>query len=127
MTCYRTGGQVNAVPADAMAFAHRSSRWIVTTDIDWTGEGTRQDVADNLDWQRNVQNHFPAMLGNPGSYYNFPDPELPDHARVLGRQPGAAGNDQAPDRSEYRVHAAAQSVDRPARARMRLSASQAAQ
>jgi hypothetical protein len=63
-----------------MAFVHRSSRWIVTTDIDWSGEGSPQAVADNLKWQREVQNHFSAMLGNPGSYYNFPDPGLKDHA-----------------------------------------------
>jgi FAD/FMN-containing dehydrogenase len=80
MTCYRTGGKVNLPSADAMAFVHRSSRWMVTTDIDWSGEGSPQAVADNLKWQREVQNHFSAMLDNPGSYYNFPDPGLKDHA-----------------------------------------------
>ena len=37
-------------------------------------------VDDNLKWQRDVQNHFSTMLGNPGSYYNFPDPGLENHA-----------------------------------------------
>ena len=29
-----------------------------------------------MKWQRDVQNHFGTMLGNPGSYDNFPDPGL---------------------------------------------------
>jgi hypothetical protein len=37
---------------------------------------------DNLKWQRDVQNHFSTMLGNPGSYYNFPDPGLKNPARA---------------------------------------------
>lgn len=82
MTCYRLGGQVNTVPSDATAFVHRSSRWIVTTDIDWSGGDSQQVVDDNLRWQRDVQNHFSAMLGNPGSYYNFPDPGLKDPAQA---------------------------------------------
>jgi FAD/FMN-containing dehydrogenase len=80
LTCYRLGGKVNMVPSDATAFVHRSSRWIVTTDIDWSGGDSPQVVDDNLKWQRDVQNHFSTMLGNPGSYYNFPDPGLENHA-----------------------------------------------
>lgn len=82
MTCYRLGGKVNTVPSGAMAFVHRSSRWIVTTDIDWSGGDSPQVVDDNLKWQRDVQNHFSTMLGNPGSYYNFPDPGLENHGRA---------------------------------------------
>jgi FAD/FMN-containing dehydrogenase len=77
---YRTGGKVNAVPADAMAFVHRTSQWIITTDIDWSGADTPQAIATNLNWQRGVQNALSAMLGNMGSYYNFPDPGLENHA-----------------------------------------------
>jgi hypothetical protein len=80
LTCYRLGGKVNMVPSDATAFVHRSSRWIVTTDIDWSGGDSPQVIDDNLKWQRDVQNHFSTMLGNPGSYYNFPDPGLENHA-----------------------------------------------
>ena len=65
-----------------MAFVHRSSQWIITTDIDWSGEETHQELAANLQWQRGVQNRLDEMLGRPGSYYNFPDPELADHAKA---------------------------------------------
>lgn len=82
LTCYRLGGKVNTVPSDATAFVHRSARWIVTTDIDWSGGDSKQVVDDNLKWQRDVQNHFSTMLGNPGSYYNFPDPGLQNHGQA---------------------------------------------
>ena len=61
---------------------HRSAKWLVSTDIDWSGGDSPQVVDDNLKWQRDVQNHFSAMLGNPGSYYNFPDPGLANHAEA---------------------------------------------
>jgi FAD/FMN-containing dehydrogenase len=82
VTVYRTGGKVNAVPADATAFVHRASKWMLTTDIDWSGGDSAQVVATNLRWQRAVHNAFADLLGKPGSYYNFPDPGLPDHARA---------------------------------------------
>jgi FAD/FMN-containing dehydrogenase len=82
LTCYRVGGKVNTVAPDATAFVHRSYRWIVTTDIDWGGGDSQQAVDDNLKWQRQVQNTFSMMLGRPGSYYNFPDPGLENHARA---------------------------------------------
>jgi FAD/FMN-containing dehydrogenase len=81
-TVYRTGGKVNALPPDAMAFVHRSSQWMITTDIDWSGEETQEELAANLRWQRGVQNRLDEMLGRPGSYYNFPDPELANHAQA---------------------------------------------
>jgi FAD/FMN-containing dehydrogenase len=80
LTAYRVGGKVNTVAPDAMAFVHRSSKWMITTDIDWSGGDSRQSIHDNLKWQRNVQNTFSVMLGRPGSYYNFPDPGLENHA-----------------------------------------------
>jgi FAD/FMN-containing dehydrogenase len=82
LTAYRTGGKVNTVASDAMAFVHRSSKWIVTTDIGWTGRESQHDLHTNLRWQRNVQNTFSLMLGRPGSYYNFPDPGLDNHAQA---------------------------------------------
>jgi len=82
LTAYRVGGKVNTVPPDATAFVHRSYRWIITTDIDWSGGDSQQHIDDNLKWQRNVQNTFSMMLGRPGSYYNFPDPGLDNHARA---------------------------------------------
>ncbi|MEJ0077244.1 MAG: FAD-binding oxidoreductase [Alphaproteobacteria bacterium] len=82
LSAYRLGGQVNTLPSDAMAYVHRSARWLVSTDIDWSGGDSPQVVDDNLKWQRDVHNHFSAMLGNRGSYYNFPDPGLENHARA---------------------------------------------
>lgn len=82
LTCYRLGGKVNAVLPEDTAFVHRRSRWIVTTDIDWSGAESPQALDDNLKWQRDVQSHFGAMLGNPGSYYNFPDPGLKNPAQA---------------------------------------------
>jgi FAD/FMN-containing dehydrogenase len=81
-TLYRTGGKVNAVAPGAMAFVHRSSQWMITTDIDWTGAETEQAVSANLQWQRAVHNTLSEMLGRMGSYYNFPDPALENHARA---------------------------------------------
>ena len=65
-----------------MAFVHRSSRWIITTDIDWGGGDTPQHIDENLKWQRLVHDIFFMTLGRPGSYYNFPDPGLANHARA---------------------------------------------
>jgi FAD/FMN-containing dehydrogenase len=82
MTAYRVGGKVNKVaPADT-AFVHRTSRWIVTTDIDWSGGASQQVIDDNLEWQRYLQKSLSTILGNPGSYYNFPDPGLENPAQA---------------------------------------------
>jgi FAD/FMN-containing dehydrogenase len=79
-TVYRTGGKVNAVLPGDMAFVHRDSKWMITTDINWSGADTPQAIATNLKWQRDVQNTLRAMPGLSGSYYNFPDPGLENHA-----------------------------------------------
>jgi|GEM_PF-2780626 len=81
-TVYRVGGKVNTVAPNATAFVHRSSRWILTTDIDWGGGDTPQQIKDNLTWQRNVHDIFHVLLGRPGSYYNFPDPGLEKPAQA---------------------------------------------
>jgi FAD/FMN-containing dehydrogenase len=80
LSIYRLGGKVNTILPDATAYVHRAARWLVSTDIDWTGREKQQDVDDNLKWQRNVHNTFSMMLGRPGSYQNFPDPGLDNHA-----------------------------------------------
>jgi len=82
LSAYRLGGQVSNVPSGATAFSHRSAKWLVSTDLDWSGAESPQVLDDNLKWQRDVQNHFSTMLGNPGSYYNFPDPGLKNPARA---------------------------------------------
>ena len=82
LSAYRLGGKASAVPPDATAYAHRSAKWLVSTDLDWSGAESPQVLDDNLKWQRDVQNHFSAMLGNQGSYYNFPDPGLEHPAQA---------------------------------------------
>jgi hypothetical protein len=82
MSIYRLGGKVNALAPGATAYVHRTARWLVSTDIDWSGADSPQVVNDNLDWQRNVHDRFSMMLGRPGSYYNFPDPGLANHAKA---------------------------------------------
>jgi FAD/FMN-containing dehydrogenase len=79
LSIYRLGGKVNTLAPGATAYVHRTARWLVSTDIDWSGGDSAQVVRDNLDWQRNVQNHFSMLLGRHGSYYNFPDPGLINH------------------------------------------------
>ena len=59
---------------------------------------------DNLKWQRDVQNHFSTMLGNPGVIYNFPDPGAEEPCQgLLGPQPRATDSNQAPVRSAFRI------------------------
>jgi FAD/FMN-containing dehydrogenase len=82
LTAYRVGGKVNTVAPDATAFVHRSYQWMITTDIDWSGGAARPYIDDNLKWQRDVYDAFFVMLGRPGSYQNFPDPGLDNHARA---------------------------------------------
>jgi hypothetical protein len=80
LTAYRVGGKVNTVAPDATAFVHRTARWMITTDIDWSESGLPRDIDANLRWQRDVFDTFYVLLGRPGSYQNFPDPALDDHA-----------------------------------------------
>ena len=70
LTAYRVGGKVNTVAPDAMAFVHRTYRWLITTDIDWSGGDDPQHIDENLNWQRQVYDTFDVMLGRPGSYQN---------------------------------------------------------
>jgi hypothetical protein len=79
---YRVGGKINAVKPDATAFVHRTYKWMLTTDIDWSNAGDRRHIDDNLKWQRDVFNGLSVMLQQPGSYQNFPDPGLDDHAKA---------------------------------------------
>lgn len=82
LSAYRLGGKVSTVAPDAMAFVHRAAKWLISTDIDWSGREGRQLVHENLKWQRDVHNTFSTMLGRPGSYQNFPDPGLDNHAKA---------------------------------------------
>ena len=79
-TVYRVGGKVNEIEPDATAFVHRKPyKWMITTDLDWSNPHD-PNLPGNLAHQRKMQNAFSDLLGNPGSYQNFPDPGLKDPA-----------------------------------------------
>ena len=81
-TVFRTGGQVNVRKPGDMAFVHRTSQWIISTDIDWSDCDAQPAIEANLQWQRGVQDYLSSALGNLGSYYNFPDPGLQNPAEA---------------------------------------------
>jgi hypothetical protein len=84
VTVYRVGGKVNKKNPGDMAFVHRSSKWMITTDIGWS-DPRDPNLPDYLKWQRDGYNSYFGILKNaqgcsPGSYQNFPDPGLEHHA-----------------------------------------------
>ena len=74
---FQTGGKVNAPAADATAFVHRSSRWIMLVGLYWDRTDAAGLVRRNRAWQ---DEFYAAMLpfGVGGAYQNFPDPSLRD-------------------------------------------------
>jgi FAD/FMN-containing dehydrogenase len=77
LTLFLTGGRINTVRPDATAFVHRSSRWLINTILGWK---ERDDPTDYLKWQRNVHDTLRSLVSGGGSYQNFSDPGLDDHA-----------------------------------------------
>ena len=82
VTFFLMGGHVKEIEPDATAFVHRSSQWLVNPALDWTENDNQGDIAYNLKWQRDLQNGLAACLRGGGSYQNFPDPELDNHAQA---------------------------------------------
>jgi hypothetical protein len=82
VTFFLMGGRVNEVGSDATAFVHRSSQWLLNPALDWTENDNQGDIVYNLKWQRDLQNGLASCLRGGGSYQNFPDPELNNHARA---------------------------------------------
>jgi hypothetical protein len=100
---FQTGGQINLPGADATAFAHRRSRWLLVVGLYWS-------QADNENGPLMVANHawqdgfYGAMrpLAGGGAYQNFADPSLTnsgqayyggnlDRLRAIRRQVDPAG------------------------------------
>jgi FAD/FMN-containing dehydrogenase len=79
LTLFLTGGRINTIRPDATAFVHRSSRWLINTILGWK---ERDDPTDYLKWQRNVHDTLRSLLSGGGSYQNFSDPGLDDHAEA---------------------------------------------
>ena len=82
VTFFLMGGRVKEIEPGATAFVHRSSQWLVNPALDWTENDNQGDIAYNLKWQRDLQNGLAACLRGGGSYQNFPDPELDNHAQA---------------------------------------------
>jgi hypothetical protein len=82
LTFFLMGGRVNEFKSDATAFVHRSSQWLVNPALDWTDCNNHGDILDNLKWQRDMRNALSSCMRGSGSYQNFPDPELDNHAQA---------------------------------------------
>ena len=82
LTAYRVGGKVNTVAPDAMAFVHRNYQWMVTTDIDWSDPWATRTRRGTSPGSGVCTTPSVRLLGGPGSYQNFPDPALDDHAKA---------------------------------------------
>lgn len=72
---FQTGGAVNDVSADATAFVHRDSRWLMVVGLTWDQAEQNEIVQRNLEWQRRgYRSMQPFSTG--GSYQNLTDPTL---------------------------------------------------
>jgi FAD/FMN-containing dehydrogenase len=74
---FQTGGTMNKPAADATAFAHRSSRWLLDVGLYWSAADGAEAVARSRDWQ---DRFYEAMrrFSTGGAYQNFADPSLRD-------------------------------------------------
>ncbi|HEY1931769.1 MAG TPA: FAD-binding oxidoreductase [Acetobacteraceae bacterium] len=73
---FQTGGKMNEPAADATAFVHRSSRWLLDVGLNWSAADRADLVARNRIWQ---DRFYEAMRRYAtGAYQNFADPSLGD-------------------------------------------------
>jgi FAD/FMN-containing dehydrogenase len=74
---FQTGGKINEPAAEATAFVHRSSRWLLDVGLFWNAADRADVVARNRDWQ---DRFYQAMrrFSTGGAYQNFSDPSLQD-------------------------------------------------
>jgi FAD/FMN-containing dehydrogenase len=74
---FQTGGKINGPAADATAFAHRGSRWLLDVALFWSAADRADLVTRNRDWQ---DRFYEAMrrFSTGGAYQNFADPSLRD-------------------------------------------------
>jgi FAD/FMN-containing dehydrogenase len=74
---FQTGGKMNEPAANATAFAHRGSRWLLDVALYWSAADRADTVTRNRDWQ---DRFYEAMrrFSTGGAYQNFADPSLKD-------------------------------------------------
>ncbi|SMX28663.1 6-hydroxy-D-nicotine oxidase [Pelagimonas phthalicica] len=78
---FQMGGAVNDVDADATAFAHRDTRWLLVTGLTWLDSDSPSVVEQSLDWQKSFYQSVKPD-GTGGSYGNLLDPTLEDWANA---------------------------------------------
>ncbi|HZY98541.1 MAG TPA: FAD-binding protein [Candidatus Baltobacteraceae bacterium] len=74
---FQTGGAVNALPASATAFVHRTSHWLASIDIVWSEDTSQGALQKSLDWQTRFYDAL-VPIAKGGAYQNFIDPSLND-------------------------------------------------
>jgi hypothetical protein len=73
---FQTGGMMNRMPADATAFVHRDSEWIMVVGLGWDGTDSWDTVTRARLWQDRFYDALRAYT--VGAYQNFIDPSLTD-------------------------------------------------
>ena len=73
---FQTGGRINEPAADATAFVHRSSRWLLDVGLNWSAADPGDVVARNRVWQDRFYDAMRKFA--KGAYQNFADPSLRD-------------------------------------------------
>ncbi|WFE29631.1 FAD-binding oxidoreductase [Solwaraspora sp. WMMD791] len=69
------GGAIADVPADATAFAHRDTLFLVSMDTSWQPDEPATVVRDNLDWLAALHREM-GDYASDAAYVNFTDPDL---------------------------------------------------
>jgi hypothetical protein len=83
-TLFQTGEQVNAMTADATAFVHRTSEWLMALDLSWGTADSGETVQRGHTWQNGFYNAL-VPFALPESYQNFVDPSLVDWQQAYYR------------------------------------------
>ncbi|MFI7482058.1 FAD-binding oxidoreductase [Kocuria sp. M1R5S2] len=71
------GGAINHVPAEATAFPHRDTLFLVSMDTSWRSDDAPETVRNNLDWLDTLHSDM-GEYARDASYVNFTDPDLDD-------------------------------------------------
>src|SRR5579863_5699321 len=73
---FQTGGKMNEPAADATAFVHRNSRWLLDVGLNWSVTDSTDVVARSRQWQDRFYEAMRRFC--TGAYQNFADPSLRD-------------------------------------------------
>jgi FAD/FMN-containing dehydrogenase len=79
---FALGGEINQVPPEATAFAHRGGLFIFAAETCWADHDHPDVVAANLHWLGEFYDDIFGRKPPEHSYQNFPDPTLKDWRRA---------------------------------------------